>query len=63
MRIFFVAAEGVHETEHFVTGRCVHYSVYVGEREGIVRAGLYEVSKIDADPPFTVLLTDDDHIC
>ena len=57
-----IPRESIHETEHLVTGRGVDQQIYTGEGIAFFGASSVEGGVVDTKAPFTVVLTDQDHV-
>ena len=56
-----IARESVHEAEELVASSGVYYEVDPGYVKAVFRAGLVDVSKVNAESPFVIFLLNEKH--
>ena len=57
-----ITRESVHKAEELVANSGIHYEVDSGQGKAIFRASPVNISKVNAESPFSICLLDENHI-
>ena len=57
-----VPREGIHETEHLMTGCGVDQQIYAEKEVAVFGAGSVQVRVIDTESPFSIVFANEDHV-